>query len=289
MPLLYICATSPSSWSFTDSPSLSRCAIYLLFLSLRSKPPSSFLRRQPFLLLLHAARRVSASRLIYLFVAPGLGPPRSLAIPARNFWRTSEGASQLAPRPATRKYPASCEPDSSSDSGANAVIAINPAVTITIPRTKPNAAPNTRSTDLIPASWTTHLVSLAMAPAIRTTDTKIVINPSKSANAGNLTYCTNHGESRPYPNDASRKPRTAHARQIISKKKPWAAANSAENSMITRMIQSSAFMPSPAQSAGNSRPANTLYAWMYFSLVLRATSSGKAGAGGCLFHLIASR
>src|SRR6266853_3813293 len=199
MPLLYICATSPSSWSFTDSPSLSRCAIYLLFLSLRSKPPSSFLRRQPFLLLLHAARRVSASRLIYLFVAPGLGPPRSLAIPARNFWRTSEGASQLAPRPATRKYPASCEPDSSSDSGAKAVIAIKPAVTITIPRTKPNAAPRARSTERSPASCTIQRVILAIAPASKTTDTKIVRKPAKSANAGNLTYCTNQGEILPYP------------------------------------------------------------------------------------------
>src|ERR1700731_4050212 len=66
------------------------------------------LRYECFELVLHRVSSLSRcanllSRYIYLFVAPGLGPPRSLMIPARNFWRTSEGASQLAPRPATRK------------------------------------------------------------------------------------------------------------------------------------------------------------------------------------------
>src|ERR1041385_6298951 len=96
MPLPYICATSPSSWSFTDSTSL-------LFLSLRSKPPrhlapaaassapaarrsargrprdlfillcrfapnrqGTLLRLQLLLLLLHAARRVGGLA-TYLF------------------------------------------------------------------------------------------------------------------------------------------------------------------------------------------------------------------------------
>src|ERR1051326_603064 len=101
MPLLYICATSASSWSFTESPSLSRCA-NLLFLSplhtAKQFPPAAALVAPA-----GGARACSASRLIYLLVAPGLGPPRSLIIPARNFWRTSYGASQLAPCPATRK------------------------------------------------------------------------------------------------------------------------------------------------------------------------------------------
>src|SRR6478609_4986736 len=101
MPLLYICATSASSWSFTESPHFPDAPIFC-FLSLRSTPPGSFLQPQLLLLLLQAARRCSALRLIYLFAAPGLGPPRSLMIPARNFWRTSYGASQLAPCPATR-------------------------------------------------------------------------------------------------------------------------------------------------------------------------------------------
>src|ERR1051325_9441049 len=116
MPLPYICATSPSSWSFTDSPSL-------LFLSLRSKPPrhlapaaassapaarrsargrprdlfillcrfapnrqGTLLRLQLLLLLLHAARRIVSSRPNYLFAVPGPPPPRSLVIPSRNFW-----------------------------------------------------------------------------------------------------------------------------------------------------------------------------------------------------------
>src|SRR5262249_18898921 len=88
----------------------------------------------------------------------------------------------------------------------------------------------------------------------RTTDKKIVRNPAKSAKAGSLTYCTNHGASLPYPHAASRNPRTAPARQMISKKKPWAAASNAENSMITRMIQSSAFMPVSGSTRGQFAP-----------------------------------
>ena len=42
-------------------------------------------------------------------------------------------------------------------------------------------------------------------------------------------------------------------------------------------------------AAHRSRPASRRYASMYFSRVFMTTSSGSAGTGGCLFHLIASR
>src|SRR5689334_20179155 len=61
MPLLYICATSASSWSFTESPHFPDAPIFL-FLSLRSKPPGSFLRPQLFLLLLQAASTPSRQK-----------------------------------------------------------------------------------------------------------------------------------------------------------------------------------------------------------------------------------
>src|SRR6185437_4020943 len=160
-------------------------------------------------------------------------------------------------------------------------------------RIKPNAAPSTQSTDLSPASWTIQRTTLAMAPASKTTDTKIVRNPAKSAKAGNLTYCTNHGESFPYPHDASRNPRTAPARQMISKKKPCAAASNAENSMITRMIQSSAFMPFPGSTRGQLAPGdhsvrlNVLLA-RFMRYIFRQTRSGRLLVPLDFFQIVAN-
>src|SRR5207249_4958214 len=83
---------------------------------------------------------------VYLSFTAGLVVvSRSLAMPSRNFCRTSYGASQLAPRPATRKYPARRDPSSWRDCESNAVTAINAADIITIPRSTPNAPPNKRS------------------------------------------------------------------------------------------------------------------------------------------------
>src|SRR6267154_2872557 len=73
MPVLCICATSASSWSFTESPHFPDAPIFCL-LSLRSKPPSIFLLRQMLLLLLQAARRVFGLATYSLICCSRTGP-----------------------------------------------------------------------------------------------------------------------------------------------------------------------------------------------------------------------
>src|SRR5689334_1784315 len=59
MPLLYICATSPSSWSFTGSPHFPD-APFNLFISVASLQTAGQLPSDRCLLLLrHAARRIT--------------------------------------------------------------------------------------------------------------------------------------------------------------------------------------------------------------------------------------
>ncbi len=169
-------------------------------------------------------------------------------------------------------------------------MAMTPTVTMTTPRTSPKAPPRNRSIQRSPTSRIALRTIRAIIPATRTTAKKIVKKPARSAIAGDFTYGKNQEAICQYPQAASRKPITVPAREKISKKKPWTAASQTETSMTPKMAQSSPFMRSgSAYSAGNSRPARILYAWMYFSLVFWATSSGRGGAGGCLFHRITSK
>src|SRR5205807_7384404 len=122
---------------------------------------------------------------------------RNRATPSRNFSRTTDGASQLAPLPETSKYFARYDSDSSRDSGANAVRANTPTVTTIRPLTRPKTPPRNRSTQRSPTSRIAQRTILAVAPARRTTARKIVKKPARSAIADDFTYGKNHGASLP--------------------------------------------------------------------------------------------
>ena len=112
---------------------------------------------------------------------------RSRATPSRNLCLTADGATQLAPCPATKKYPANCDLAICGESGANAVNAMTPTVTITTPRTNPKAPPRNRSAQRSPTPLIALRTIRAVMPASRMTAKKIVKNPARSAIASDFT------------------------------------------------------------------------------------------------------
>src|SRR5258708_14597135 len=78
-------------------------------------------------------------------------PWRNLYTPSWNRCLTTEGVSQLAPRPATWEYPASSDEARSGDSGVNPVIALIAAVAMMTPPASPKTPPTNRTTQPHPA------------------------------------------------------------------------------------------------------------------------------------------
>src|ERR1043166_4624930 len=85
MPLLYICATRASSWSFTDSPHFPDAQSFC-FCRFASNRQASFFWPQLLLLLLQAARRVFGLA-TYLFICGSrTGPNAEFGDPGTNLF-----------------------------------------------------------------------------------------------------------------------------------------------------------------------------------------------------------
>src|SRR5947209_17220182 len=92
--------------------------------------------------------------------------------------RNSEGATQIAARPITKKYGANSDPVNQPEAGTKDVKPTKSTATIKQPRNTPKTAPNKRSNQLSPASFMAHRVSLAITPAATTTSRKMMKKPA---------------------------------------------------------------------------------------------------------------
>src|SRR5581483_7397452 len=113
--------------------------------------------------------------------------PCKAATPWWKRFRTSAGATQMAPLAITRKYGPRLESASHRDPGVNEATASTITVTINTPRTSPKAPPNRRSNQRKPAFFNSQRAIPPRMPAASTTTRKTAKNAATSATQVALT------------------------------------------------------------------------------------------------------
>ena len=218
---------------------------------------------------------------------------RSRFQPSWNRCRNSAGAAQIRARPVTSRNGATRESLQIAEVGLNEASAITMTVQTATPRNAPNSPPKTRSNQRNPTPLTAQRAIRPATPPSSATTRKIVKNPAISA-----AHCGIHvphvprrpAADTPMPPPDTRRP--LPPRRRAHRKNPCAdCTQQSTTTTISRITQSRMEEPISIRCVliRQGRPVSCVYASMYFSLVLCRNLRRRAGAGGCLFHLIDSR
>ena len=165
--------------------------------------------------------------------------------------------------------------------GANASNTVTSATAMTTPRTNPKPAPNNRSSHDRPI----HLKSLASNwPTIGPDQHDTDENDEEPNQVGDRAGAD------VIQHISRRDPVTPEAQEDAEYGGDKAYPDARESSREARENRESDYQHQQNVDPVHSGfPVSTRYASRYFSLVLRTTSAGSAGAGGCLFQWMDSR